>query len=121
MSARNSGFTLLEVLVALLVITMGLLGLAGTLGPIAALAAEGRARGRVAMVLESRMDRMRAELLGSAPACLAPGSGTLRHGDGVVESWRATARAGLVELRIEAQLPGRSSSPDTLLSMLACP
>ena len=121
MSVRRAGFTLLEVLLALLVITVGLLGLAGSLGPMASLAAEGRTRGRIASLLESRMDRMRMELLGSAPACVPPGSGTLLHDDGILESWRATARAGTVELLIEARLPARGAPPDTLLSLLACP
>lgn len=121
MPSRRTGFTLLEVLLALLLITLGLLGIAGSLGPVSALAGAGRARGRSAAVLESRLDRMRLELLGSAPACVPPAAGTQRHEDGVVESWRATARTGTVELLIEAQLPGRNSRPDSLLSLLACP
>src|ERR1041384_7373000 len=49
------GFTLLEVLLALLIITIGLLGLAGTLGPVAALAGEGRIHGRIALIAASRL------------------------------------------------------------------
>jgi len=121
MRVHRAGFTLLEVLFALLVITLGVVGLAGTLGPLAALAAAGRAQGRVAAVLESRMDRMRLELFASAPGCVPPGSGTQLHGDGVVEVWSATARAGMVELLIAAQPPRTGARPDTLLSTLACP
>jgi len=121
MPSSHAGFTLLEVLLALLVLTLGVLGLAATLGPLTALAAEGRARGRVAAVLESRMDRMRMELFGSAPGCVPPGSGTQRHGDGVVEAWRATASGGVVALLVEAQPARPGARPDTLRSALACP
>lgn len=117
----RTGFTLLEVMLALLVLTVGLLALAGTLGPTARMSGEGRARGRIAVVLESRLDRMRAQLLLAAPACVAPGSGTLRHPDGVVESWSATLRAGLIEVQAQAQLPGRTRKPDSLVSRLPCP
>ena len=121
MAARTGGFTLLEVLIALLVITTGVLALAGTLGTSAALAANGRARGRIALVLESRMDRIRAELTGSAPACTPPAWGTIRHGDGVVESWRATARTGWIDVEVAATPPRSGAFPDTLFSMLPCP
>lgn len=118
---RASGFTLFEVLLALLVITLGLLGLAGTLGPVAELAGRGRTQARVALVLESRLDRLRAELLRSAPGCSAPSGGTLRHADGVLEAWSASAGAGLIELRITAGAAGKYPSADTLVTRLPCP
>jgi prepilin-type N-terminal cleavage/methylation domain-containing protein len=121
MAPRSRGFTLLEVLLALLVITLGLLGLAGTLGPIAALAGEGRLRARSAVVLESRVDRLRAELLGAAPACAPPGAGMQLHEDGVIERWSASASPGIIELRVEAARPGKRPSTDTVVTRLPCP
>jgi len=121
MAPGSRGFTLIEVLCALLVITLGLLGLAGTLGPIAALAGEGRLRARSALVLESRVDRLRAELARAAPACSPPAAGLLRHEDGVLESWSASAGAGLVELRVEASRPGKHASADSVITRLPCP
>jgi type II secretory pathway pseudopilin PulG len=121
MKSRSTGFTLLEVVVALFLLTMGLLALAGTLGPTAALAGRGRFKGRVALSLESRLDRLRAQLLAGAPACTPPASGSRRNPDGVVESWRTTLQAGLVEIQVVAQAPGRGSKPDTLVSRLPCP
>jgi prepilin-type N-terminal cleavage/methylation domain-containing protein len=114
MRRTHSGFTLLEVLVALLVITVALLGLLGTLGPIAALSGEGRHRGRAALALASRADRLRADILAAAPACLAPSAGSRRHPDGFAESWRATSLGTGIELTVIA---GR----DTLVTRVACP
>ena len=110
----SSGFTLLEVLVALSVITIGLLGLAGTLGPIAKLTGEGRIRGRAALVLSSRAELLGAELLAGAPACAPPASGTQQHPDGVVEAWITTSSPGGVEVRISAGM-------DTLVTRFPCP
>ena len=67
-----AGFTLLEVLIALLVITVGLVGLAGTMGPIAALAGEGRARGRAAGILSTRADLLHSAFLAGVPVCVPP-------------------------------------------------
>lgn len=108
------GFTLLEVLLALTLITVGLLGLAGTLGPISKLAGEGRSRGRAALVLSSRADRLRAEILAAAPACVPPADGAQTHPDGIAESWSTRAVPASVELRIVA---GR----DTLITRFPCP
>ena len=57
---RAPGFTLLEVLIALIVITVALLGLLGSMAPITALAGQGKARGRAAIVLAARADLLRA-------------------------------------------------------------
>src|SRR5688500_740539 len=67
MRRTNSGFTLLEVLLATLVLTTGLLGFAGTLGPMRALAGRGRIQSRVALVLASRISRLRTELMPGRP------------------------------------------------------
>ena len=114
MRPRSRGFTILEVLIALIVVTVGLLGLLGTLGPVAALAGQGRARGRAAQVFASRIDLLRATVQAGAPACIAPGSGTQRHPDGVVETWSA----GLVPPAIQIQIV---AGADTLVTRIPCP
>jgi prepilin-type N-terminal cleavage/methylation domain-containing protein len=122
MRAASSGFTLLEVLIALLLVTVGLLGLAGTLGPIAALAGEGRAHGRAALALASRADSLRAVLRAGAPACIAPPAGTWQRSDGLLEQWSAVDMGGVIEVRIVAAVPAlRHGVPDTLVTRLPCP
>src|SRR6185369_8119 len=98
----KSGFTLLEVMVAFLLVSIGLIGLAGTLGPVTALATEGRLRERAALVLESRIDRWRADVLRFAPACTALPAGSLQHADGVLESWNTGVAGGAAELTVIA-------------------
>jgi prepilin-type N-terminal cleavage/methylation domain-containing protein len=122
MRAPPPGFTLLEVLLAVVVITVGLLGLAATLGPAAALAGEGRIRGRIALVFGSRIDRLRAGVLAGGPGCAAPSGGALAHSDGVVEQWSASARDGVIEVEITAGVPGsRRGIADTVRTAMPCP
>ena len=117
-----AGFTLLEVLLALLVLTTGLLGFAGTLGPISALAGQGRIQGRAALVLSSRVSRLRTELLAGAPGCILPASGSALHPGGLDESWESSRSANIVELRIVARfrLP-RAFVAETLITRFPCP
>ena len=110
----RSGFTLLEVLVALCVITIGLLGLMGTLGPIARLAGQGRAHGRAAEAMLSRLDLLRAETLAGGPACLAPGSGTLVRPNGITETWSASVVGPSVQIQIVV-------GSDSLITRFPCP
>src|ERR1051326_4607283 len=116
------GFTLLEVLLALLIITIGLLGLAGTLGPVSALAGEGRIHGRIALIAASRLDLLRAGQLAGAPACAGPAAGGAVPADGGVEGWARPAGDGFIEVEVQAGLPGgRRGSVDTIRTRLSCP
>ena len=114
MLRRPLGFTLLEVMVAVCVLTIGLLGLAGTLGPLARLAGRGRARERAALAMVPRADLLRAQLLAAAPACAPPGSGSQQHPEGLVEVWTTISIPAGVEARI-------SVGPDTLVTQFPCP
>jgi prepilin-type N-terminal cleavage/methylation domain-containing protein len=122
MRRTNSGFTLLEVLLATLVLTTGLLGFAGTLGPISALAGRGRIQSRVAQVLASRISRLRTELLAGAPGCVLPAPGSALHPGGLAESWDSSLSANIVELSIvtRVRLP-RAIVAETLITRLPCP
>jgi type II secretory pathway pseudopilin PulG len=118
----TAGFTLLEVVLALLVLTTGLLGFAGTMGPISALAGQGRVQGRAALVLASRISRLRTELQAGAPGCVLPAAGSASHPSGLDESWESSLSANIVELRIVARfrLPGRVVA-ETLITRFPCP
>lgn len=117
----KSGFTLLEVMVAFLLVSIGLIGLAGTLGPVTALVAEARLRQRAALVLESRIDRWRADVLRFAPACSALPAGSLLHPDGVLENWNAGVAAGVAELTVIASHGGKHAFADTVTTRMPCP
>jgi prepilin-type N-terminal cleavage/methylation domain-containing protein len=122
MRRAPAGFTLLEVLLALLVLTTGLLGFAGTMGPISALAGQGRIHGRAAVVLVSRVSRLRTELLAGAPGCVLPAPGSALHPSGLDESWESSLSASIVELRVVARfrLP-RAIRAETLSTRFPCP
>jgi len=64
---RNAtGFSLLEVLVAIVVLTVGLLALAALQGSLTRASSEAKVRGRVAAMLTARLDDMRSSGYGSA-------------------------------------------------------
>ena len=115
----RAGFTLFEVLLALMIITAGVLGLLGTLGPTTRLIAEGREQGRIALALESRLDWLGAEVRRNG--CRPPESGSARGPDGVIEWWSTADRAGAVEIMVAARIAGRRAPPDSVGSRIPCP
>jgi prepilin-type N-terminal cleavage/methylation domain-containing protein len=122
MRRPTAGFTLLELLIALLVVAIGLLGFAGTLGPAAALAGDGRSSVQAAVVLASRLDRLRVAIQAAAPSCLPPAPGQELHPGGVTESWRAEAGEGLILVRLEAvRRRSRGAQTDSVVSRIPCP
>ncbi len=87
-SGSRRGYTLVEMLVAIMLFTIGLLAMAGTASLITMALAGSRTRSVAAAVAESRFDRLRAQ------TCSAHTSGTAVT-RGVREDWsvRQLARA----------------------------
>ena len=87
-SGSRRGYTLVEMLVAIMLFTIGLLAMAGTASLVTMALAGSRTRSVAAAVAESRFDRLRAQ------TCSAHTSGTAVT-RGVREDWsvRQLARA----------------------------
>ncbi len=71
---RRAGFSLIEILIAVVILATGLLALTALQGRLAQASAEAKVRSRVASLLTSRMDELRAAQYASIPP--AAGSAT---------------------------------------------
>ena len=122
MPGARSGFSLLEVLIALVVLTIGVLGYAGTLAPMARLGGEGRFHTRSAIILTSRLDRLRRDIAEGGAGCSAGASGLTQHPDGIRESWTITPDARVARVLVEAAMYrwGRFRA-DTVETLVPCP
>ncbi|MFC0678907.1 prepilin-type N-terminal cleavage/methylation domain-containing protein [Lysobacter korlensis] len=72
----SSGFGLIEVMIAVVVLATGLLALAALQGSLARASGEAKTRGRVAALLTTRMEQLRANQYASAATIAADGCGT---------------------------------------------
>ena len=117
-----AGFTLLEVLFAIVIVSVGVLGFAGTLRGVASLAGQGKARGHAAILLAARVSRLRSEVLAGAPGCAIPPAGSASSSSGIKESWAALLDGRLVEARIAVTIPRPGGTiADTLITRFPCP
>jgi prepilin-type N-terminal cleavage/methylation domain-containing protein len=78
---RSRGFSLLEVMIAVVVLATGLLALAALQGSLTRSSAEAKVRGRVAAMLSARMDELRATGYGSLTPTPTPVTTTSTSGD----------------------------------------
>ena len=83
-TGSRKGFTLVELLVALMVFAVGMLGLAATAGSVTRMMGGARRQTIAATVAQSRLERIRS----SPCASLVSGSDTVR---GVISIWTITA------------------------------
>jgi prepilin-type N-terminal cleavage/methylation domain-containing protein len=96
----QTGFTIVELIIALVVLTIGLLGLVGTSALVTRMVARGQRSAMAALHAAQRLERLRA----SACRARADGSEPLYRGGTEVgrNEWRwATAGTDLYRLRIE--------------------
>jgi prepilin-type N-terminal cleavage/methylation domain-containing protein len=102
------GFTLVEVVVALLLLAIGLLATGAGLIVAQREAGRGTARARAALALASRLDLLREEAERTMPPCagLAPGAAIGPHG--LSESWsvRPESLSVLITIRVAAGAAG---------------
>lgn len=89
---RGAGFSLIEILIAVVILATGLLALTALQGRLAQASAEAKVRSRVASLLSSRMDELRAAQYESIPpaAGLDSDTGTATCAGGA--AWVCTAQ-----------------------------
>jgi type IV pilus modification protein PilV len=125
MSRNRRGFTIVEILVAVIVLSIGILALAGTLGTITRMMSNGQQKTRAATVAASILDSLRNKAYSSIPKCsgLSNGSETTnRYGTRYASSWTINGAGTSRDVRIEvAYRVGTRVQGDTLLSTIHPP
>jgi prepilin-type N-terminal cleavage/methylation domain-containing protein len=115
MEKARGGFTLIEVVIAIVLLAVGALALAGTAAVTARRMAESARRGSAVSMARSRAETSMA----SPCASLASGSETVR---GVQSAWVATLAAASTELSQRVSYPtSRGDRSDDFLTAAPCP
>lgn len=121
MTRETRGFTIAEVLVAIVLLSVGFLAVAGSSGAVARMLAHGRRSSGAATVAVSRMDWLRREANRTDPRCSALASGTQTYTGRLTETWTVTgtgrSRAVLVIVRYPTS---RGMTVDTVRGTLEC-
>jgi prepilin-type N-terminal cleavage/methylation domain-containing protein len=119
----RSGFTLAEVVVAVVVLSVGILALAGSAALTSRMVGWGRQSTLVGLAAAARVARLRQLAFSTTPSC---GAAEWRSGSapgpGVSEAWEILGGAGLarrVLIVLRSRRPGGVGS-DTILTAVLC-
>ena len=109
------GFTLVETLVAIVVLGLGVLPMAGVAMLSTRLLIQGKSATLATTITVSRIEDLR-RAAGRAPACAAVTSGSIGHSGGVMEDWSVSGGGNLrtVQVVVTYPVPGRARSASTV-------
>jgi len=119
----RSGFTFAEVLIAVIVLSLGILALIGSAALTSRMAGWGRQSTRVGLTAAARVERLHQIAFSTTPACSAAEWRSDSAGvPGLSERWEILGGAGPVQrvvIVLRARRPGGTGS-DTVLTGVVC-
>jgi prepilin-type N-terminal cleavage/methylation domain-containing protein len=117
------GFTLIEVLVAVLVLGVGIIALVGTSAGVTRMIGRGKIETRAAQAASSRMETLRLAATAASPRCSNPGfaSGGPVLSGGMAESWIVPPTGTVRRIRVTVTyLTPRGTREAALETALTC-
>jgi prepilin-type N-terminal cleavage/methylation domain-containing protein len=96
------GLTLVEVLIAVVVLAVGIVALAGGSGLVSRMLGQGKVETHAAEVASRRMEQLRLAAAATTPRCTAPDfrSGGPVIGAGLTESWVVPSSGQIRQVRV---------------------
>jgi len=121
--AGRNGFTIAEAMVAVVVLTVGVLALVGSAALISRMIGQGRHSNRAGQTAAARIERLRQIAFSTVPACSgAEWRSDSAGGPGLSESWQVLGAAGAAR-QVRIVLRSRHStgtSSDTVVTGFLC-
>ena len=119
----SNGLTLVEVIVALVILGVGVSALAGSFALVTRMVGRGRLQTRAAQLAESRMEHLRLVAGSTVPRCIAAefADGGPLSSQAVTERWEVGAGGAIRQMRVIVSypIPGGTHA-DTLHTRIDC-
>jgi len=122
-SSRSPGFTLIEVMVALIVLGVGILALSGSSAMVNRMIGRGRVETHAALLAARRVEKLRMAAGATTPRCTSPSftSGGPLWEDGLRESWTVDPSGPVRKVRVSVSyLTIRGSRAAVLETGIPC-
>jgi len=120
-SVSRGGFTIIEVLIAIVVLAIGIIALVGSSASSTRMIGRGRSATRAVQAATERMEILRADAYRTTPDCTALANGSDSASTGVVTTWTITGAGTprVVQVISRYRVPGRLKA-DTLTTQIRC-
>lgn len=102
MRQTSSGYSLVEVLVAIVVLAVGIVALVGGSGMVTRMVGRGKSETHAALAASRRVEMLRLAAKSTSPRCTAPSfaSGGPVIADGMTESWAVPPTGKVRQVRV---------------------
>jgi prepilin-type N-terminal cleavage/methylation domain-containing protein len=119
--SSRSGFTLVEVLVAVTVLAVGVVAMAGSAAAVTRMIGRGKIDTRATQLAADQMERLRRAAYFTTPRCTALASGGPRDTTNVTLVWTVTVNGSGRDVSVRATYAtARGSTTDTLTTYIEC-
>lgn len=125
MKRSTAGFTLVEVLVAIVVLTIGIIAMAGTSGMAARMIGRGKMATRAGQVATRTIEQLRLAAYSTSPRCTAAGfasGGPEVTSEAVTRSWvvPTTGKVRAVQVTVSFSTQRGGTHTDVLNTLIEC-
>ena len=121
MTKSERGFTIIEVLVAVVILGFGIVALVGSSGVVTRMIGQGKRTTNAANYAQVRLETMRQTALGATPVCTGLAGSTTTHPGSVSVTTQVATNGNLRTLRAIVSYPsGRGTMVDTLVTVIRC-
>lgn len=121
MTRNASGFTLVEVLVAVIILSVGILALASGSGSVFRMLGAGKRATQAAAIASQRLEALRRQANATNPRCSAIVGGSATRPGNVTETWTVTGTGTSRTVQVWVRYPtSRGTTADTLFTTLPC-
>ncbi|MCZ6753774.1 MAG: prepilin-type N-terminal cleavage/methylation domain-containing protein [Gemmatimonadetes bacterium] len=123
MTTKTAGLTLIEVLVAVVILTIGLLALAGATANVTKMVGYGKWATAASQVANRRLEAIRQIAKSTTPQCTSAAlvSGGPVAAGAMTESWRITGTGRVRQVQVTVIYPRANRSvTDTVATLLRC-
>jgi prepilin-type N-terminal cleavage/methylation domain-containing protein len=123
MTQKTSGFTLIEVMVAIVILSIGLLALGGATANVSKMVGHGKWTTAASQLATRRLETVRQIANSTSPTCT---SGALVSGGplavgSMTESWNISGTGGMRRVIITVSYPrSQQTVTDTIATLLRC-
>jgi prepilin-type N-terminal cleavage/methylation domain-containing protein len=119
---NRQGFTVVEVLVAIMVLGVGILALVGSSTLVTRMVGEGKRATFATQIAQQRIEWVRRRAMNTSPQCtLVPAATGTATTSRVTEQWTITAATGTRSVTVRAIYPsGRGTDTIELSTIIGC-
>jgi prepilin-type N-terminal cleavage/methylation domain-containing protein len=117
----ESGFTLVEVLISITLLSVGVLALLDSSATVTKMLRDGRQRSRAVALATTRLELLRRQARTTSPNCSALTNGSQSYSDGYRETWTISGSGWQRAVTVAVAFPnGRQTAAQSYRTTLLC-